>query len=584
MLASNTKKFFELERIPMRTALVIVAATLLLSACSAFSPTPENAPSATHEIRDSHTRSLYLFSHARIATSEGDYPTALKLLREAISLEPGSARLYGELAEIKVKIGQVPESLEYITKAIALDPDYRPPYLLGGILMASAGKDREAADYLRKAVKIDPSKEDAYLHLSLSLTRMFEYEEAVSTLKTLVKINPDSALGYYYLGRTYSQMKLYQDALGYFKKVLELKPEFAQAVIDMAATYEATGDYAHAIDSYRSLLNSDEHRVAILQRLTQLLLQQRRFPEALVYLKQVAQSGLGGQETVRKIGLVHLELEQYEEAIAVFGGMLEKDPSADNIRLYRGIAYEERGELDNAYAEFNKISQGSVQYIDAVSHIALILKEQGKTDAAIAALKKAIETNRSNVELYLNLSTLYESIGNSQAGLDFLLDNGQLFQKEPRYHFRVGVLFDKLNKRAESIKSMKQVLLLDPKDAQALNYLGYTYAEMGIHLEEALKYIKQAVAIRPRDAFILDSLGWTYFKLKRYDEAVKALEEAIELVDDDYTIVEHLGDVYSARRAVKRAIKQYQRALELAPERKELVEKIQKLKGEHTEK
>ena len=188
------------------------------------------------------------------------------------------------------------------------------------------------------------------------------------------------------------------------------------------------------------------------------------------------------------------------------------------------------------------------------------------------------------VKRYLNLSTLYESIGNSQAGLDFLLDNGQLFQKEPRYHFRVGVLFDKLNKRAESIKSMKQVLLLDPKDAQALNYLGYTYAEMGIHLEEALKYIKQAVAIRPRDAFILDSLGWTYFKLKRYDEAVKALEEAIELVDDDYTIVEHLGDVYSARRAVKRAIKQYQRALELAPERKELVEKIQKLKGEHTEK
>ena len=264
--------------------------------------------------------------------------------------------------------------------------------------------------------------------------------------------------------------------------------------------------------------------------------------------------------------------------------MLEKDPSADNLRLYRGIAFEEKGDLENAFSEFNKISRDSVQYIDAVSHTALILKEQGKTDAAVAAFKKAIDANRTNLELYLNLSTLYESTDNPQAGLDFLLQNGHLFQKEPRYHFRIGVLFDKLKKRAESIKSMKQVLLLDPKDAQALNYLGYTYAEMGIHLEEALKYIKQAVAIRPRDAFILDSLGWTYFKLKRYDEAVKALEEAITLVDDDYTIVEHLGDVYSARRAVKRAIKQYQRALELAPERKELVEKIQKLKGEQTEK
>ena len=264
--------------------------------------------------------------------------------------------------------------------------------------------------------------------------------------------------------------------------------------------------------------------------------------------------------------------------------MLEKDPTADNIRLYRGIAFEEKGDLEKASIEFSKISKNSAQYFEAVSHISLILKEQGKTDAAIDALKGAIETNKGNFELYLNLSSLYESIDRPQAGLETLLENEQLFQKEPRLHFRIGVLLDKLGKRTESINRMKLVLQLDPKDAQALNYLGYSYAEMGIHLEEALKYIKQAVAIRPRDAFILDSLGWTYFKLKRYDDAVNTLEEAISLVDDDSTIVEHLGDVYAARRAIKNALKQYQRALELAPERKELIEKMHKLKGEQVDK
>lgn len=568
----------------MYMRLIISFFFLLLSACAGIAPTPENAPLVTPKIHDNHARSLYLYSRARLAVHEGDYPAALNLLREAISLEPDSARLLGEVADIKLKIGQVPEALEYIDKAIALDPNYRPPYILGGILMSSAGKDWEAADYLRKAIKIDPSKEDAYLHLALSLTRLFEYEEAVTTLKTLVKLNPDSILGYYYLGRTYSQMKLYRDALGYFTKVLELRPDFDQAIIDMAATYEAIGDYPNAIDTYRSLLDEEEHHAAVLQHLIQLLLQQRRFAEALDYLKQAAQSGLGGQETVRKIGLVHLELEQYDEAIAVFGKMLEKDPSADNIRLYRGIAYEEKGELDNAYSEFSKISHNSAQYFEAVSHIALILKEQGKTDAAIAVFNGAIEANRGNLELYLNLSTLYESIDRPQAGLDILLENEQRFQKEPRLHFRIGVLLDKMGKRTESIDRMKQVLQLDPKDAQALNYLGYSYAEMGIHLDEALKYIKQAIAIRPRDAFILDSLGWTYYKLKRYDDAAKALEEAVSLVDDDSTIVEHLGDVYAARRAVRKALKQYQRALELAPERRELVEKIHKLKGEQGER
>lgn len=557
---------------------------LLLSACAGIAPSPESAAPLIPKSHDSHARSLYLFSRARIATHEGDYPTALNLLRDAITLEPGSALLHGEIADIKLKIGQIPEALEYINKAIALDPGYRPPYVLGGILMASAGKDWEAADYLRKAVKIDPSKEDAYLHLSLSLTRLFEYEEAVANLKALVKINPESILGYYYLGRTYSQMKLYRDALVYFSKVIELRPEFDQAVIDKAATYEALGEYPQAIEAYRSLLDQDEQRAAVLQRLTQLLLQQRRFSEALDYLRLAVQSGLGGQETVRKIGLVHLELEQFDQAIAVFKEMLEKDPSADNIRIYLGIAYEEKDDLTSAYSEFSKIPKSSPYFYDAVSHIALILKDQGKVDAAIDVFKDAIAVNRSNLELFLNFSTLYEALDRLQAALEILLGNEQAFQKEARLHFRIGVLYDKLGKREESINRMKQVLKLEPKDAQALNYLGYTYAEMGIHLDEALKFIKQAVDIRPGDAFILDSLGWVYYKQKRYDDAVKVLEEAITLVNDDSTIVEHLGDAYAARRNIKRALKQYQKALELAPERKELVEKMHKLKGEQGER
>ena len=501
----------------MRLRLIILMSLLLLSSCAAGTPHFDNELTAPPRGLDTHSRSLYLVSRARLALHEGDYPAALSLLRDAIELDPGSAMLHADVADIKLKIGQVPEALEYINKAIKLDPAYRPPYVIGGILMSSVGKDLEAADYLRTALKLDPSKEDAYLHLSLSLTRLFEYEEAVATLKALVKLNPDSVLGYYYLGRTYSQMKLYRDALGYFNKTLELRPEFDQAVIDMAATYEAMGDYPQAIEKYRGLLGQDEHRGAVLQRLTQLLIQQRSFAEALEYLQMARASGFGGQETVRKIGLVHLELEQYDEAIEAFGEILDKDPAAHHVRLYRGIAFEEKGDLENAYLEFTRIPHGSPPYLEAIGHIALILKEQDKADQAVAILKEAIAAAPRQIELYLNLAALYESLEKADIGLALLLENAHRFPKEPRYHFRVGVLLDKLGKRAESIERMKQVLLLDPQDAQALNYLGYTYAEMGINLEEALKYLLQAVEIRPNDAFILDSLGWVYFKLKRYE-------------------------------------------------------------------
>ncbi|OGU00657.1 MAG: hypothetical protein A2X80_07920, partial [Geobacteraceae bacterium GWB2_52_12] len=410
-------------------------------------PADADSPSSA-TVHDGYARALYLYSRARLATHEGDYPGAMNMLRDAIELDPSSAYLHTAAAEIKLKIGQVPEALEYINRAITLDPDARGPYLMAGMLMAAAGKDWEAAEHLRKAIKLDPAKEEAYLHLAVSLTRLFEYEEAVNTLKTLVKLKNDSVLGYYYLGRTYSQMKLYRDAVGYFKKTLELRPDFGQASIDMAASYEALGDYSQAIEIYRSLLDEeDANRTAILQRLIQLLIQQRRFDEALKYLYLSVDAGLGGQETMRKIGLIQLELEKYDDAITVFKDLLEKDPEAHQIRLYLGIAYEEKDDLDRAYAEFAKIPSGSAAHIEALAHMAFILKEKEQIEPAIELLRNAIATDPTQIELYLNLSSLYETTEKPQTALDVLTSVEDRFSGDPRLYFRLGVLLDKLGKK-----------------------------------------------------------------------------------------------------------------------------------------
>ncbi len=555
----------------------------LLAGCSATTSVvaTDTGSNISH---DSHAKSLYLFSRSRLSSLEGNYPTALSLLRESIELDPSSAFLHSAVADIKLKIGQVQDALEYIHKAIKLDPTFRDPYVTGGVLMATAGKDLEAVEFLRKAVKLDPTKEDAYLHMAASLTRLFEYEEAVNTLKTLVKNNSESVLGYYYLGRTYSQMKLYKDAVVFYTKALELRPEFEQAAIDMATSYEALGDYSQAIIVYQRLLEGDDSKPAVLQRLIQLLIQQRRFDEALEQLNLAADSGMGGQDTMRKIGLIHLELDQYDEAIIVFNDILVKDETAHHIRLYLAMAYEEKGDLEKALSEFKKITHDSPAYAEAVGHVAFILKEQGQVDAAVKHLKDAIAVEPNKIDYYLNLSALYESLGKTDIALQLLSDSEKRFIDEPKLHFRIAVLYDKLGKKSESIVSMKKVLLLTPKDPQALNFIGYSYAELGINLDEALEYVKQAIELRPNDGFIMDSLAWVYFKRKNYDEAIRLLEEATKLVEDDSTILEHLGDVYLAKQDRQKALKAYKKALEVDPTRKDLIEKIRMFKGEQGER
>jgi tetratricopeptide (TPR) repeat protein len=561
----------------MQRMFLLALISVVLTACAGF----QNGGGGELVAPAPSRSALSLYAQSRLALNEGNNERALALVREAQVADPKASHLLVAEAELRLKAGQVPEAMVAVEKAVKNDPDDRDAQLLGGTLMANLGRDREAVSYLRTAVKLDPAREDAVLQLVNSLIKLFEYEESVTALKELIRLKPDSAAGFYYLGKTYSQMRLNREAVGYYKRALELRPDFIQAAIDQAVSLEALGEVDQAISAYKALIDDSDNRAPLINHLIQLLIQHRRYDEALIYLNRLSEMGLGGEEVQRKIGLLLLELDRHEEAIRLFSAMLAKDPDNHQIRFYLGSAYEEKGELELARAEFVKIPVDAESYGEALGHLAFILKEQERDDEAVKLLQQGIAAYPNRLELYLSLATLYDSIDKDEEGLKLLLGVESRFNSDPRFQFRLGVLFDKLGKKPDSINRMKRVIQLNPRDAQALNYLGYTYAEMGVNLEEALGYIKRALEIRPDDGFFIDSLGWTYYQMKRYDEAIKQLERAAQLVGDDPTVLEHLGDAYLAKKEVKNALRAYKKALGLSPGNKELDEKIKRLlKGE----
>jgi Flp pilus assembly protein TadD len=111
-----------------------------------------------------------------------------------------------------------------------------------------------------------------------------------------------------------------------------------------------------------------------------------------------------------------------------------------------------------------------------------------------------------------------------------------------------------------------------------LNYLGYSWIDQGINLDEGMRMIKKSVEQRPDDGYIVDSLGWAYFRLGQYDEAVKQLDRAVELKPTDPTINDHLGDAYWKVGRTLEAKFQWSHARDLKPEPEELAKIEQKLK------
>src|SRR5690606_21385957 len=149
---------------------------------------------------------------------------------------------------------------------------------------------------------------------------------------------------------------------------------------------------------------------------------------------------------------------------------------------------------------------------------------------------------------YLALGGVYASQKNFKAAAELYDRAVQRIPKPTREHWNIfyqrGIAYERLKEWEKAELNFLKALELYPDQPQVLNYLGYSWVDMGINLEKGLELIKKAVEQRPSDGYIVDSLGWAYYRLGRYDEAVEELERAVSLKPGDPILNDHLGDAY----------------------------------------
>ncbi|MCX7297869.1 MAG: tetratricopeptide repeat protein, partial [Hyphomicrobiales bacterium] len=144
------------------------------------------------------------------------------------------------------------------------------------------------------------------------------------------------------------------------------------------------------------------------------------------------------------------------------------------------------------------------------------------------------------------------------------------------FYFR-GICYERSKQWAKAEADLKLALDLSPDQPHVLNYLGYSWIDQGINLDEGMAMIKKAVQQRPDDGYIVDSLGWAYYRLGNYADATAQLERAIGLKPEDPTINDHLGDAYWRVGRTLEAQFQWAHARDLKPDPDELPKILEKL-------
>ena len=90
-------------------------------------------------------------------------------------------------------------------------------------------------------------------------------------------------------------------------------------------------------------------------------------------------------------------------------------------------------------------------------------------------------------------------------------------------------------------KTLRRIIQKKPDDKNALNALGYSFADRGIRLVEAVSLLKKAHQLAPNDMYILDSLAWANFRLGNTNLAIEQLKKAFE-TKPEAEIGAHLGE------------------------------------------
>ena len=289
--------------------------------------------------------------------------------------------------------------------------------------------------------------------------------------------------------------------------------------------------------------------------------------------------------------LVSNAFEGAAETLYVMGAALTQDGGGDLALIYLNLSLFARPDFDLAHYLIADIHERQNRHEEAIVAYSAIapsspLKREAEIQAALSldSLDRADEAKErldGLIALDPQDRTALISAGNlMRAGERFdeaipyydkaIAQIADPDQDDWRLFYFRGICFERTDQWDRAEKDFKKALELEPEQPLVLNYLGYSWIDIGTHLDEALDMVRRAVEQRPDDGYIVDSLGWAYYRLGDFERAVEELERAVELRPDDAVINDHLGDAYWRVGRLIEARFQWDHALAMEPEEAEI--------------
>jgi tetratricopeptide (TPR) repeat protein len=389
-------------------------------------------------------------------------------------------------------------------------------------------------------------------------------DEAIAALAPLKGITGLAVLYDLHVGLIHDLAGRTDAAVASLQSAAGASGESALRIVEvLGSLYERSGRTNEARDLYRKYVSENPDSIMLEPAL-------KRVETGGKAPRIVADARQGLAEALLNLGGTFSGENTAEVALVCGRLAIYLRPDLDLARMLVASILESQGGEREANKLYEEVPQRSpIRWLARLRHAAN-LDTIGETDAAIAELREMAGENTGRIDALVNLGDLlrgHKRFAESVDAYDQAFARlGQIGSRHWSLLYSRGISLERANQWPRAEADLEKALELNPDEPYVLNYLGYSWADKGVHLDKARKMIERAVALRPTDGYIVDSLGWLFYRIGRYKDAVTNLERAVELKPQDPVINDHLGDAYWRVGRTKEARYQWQRALALDPE------------------
>ena len=382
----------------------------LVALCAALLACPVVASSSGGSASAAGAQQEYV--RGTLLERRGAFAEALAAYEKALTLDPESAFLAGEAADLALGLEDWSRAEKWARRRLELAPkDGRSEMLLAKVLW-SRGQESEAVSAFERALKLDPSSIDAILALT-ELIAPKDAKRARSMLERFLAANPEHAARVLHeLAKLDAQETRYGAAVEKLRRAIALDEAESDPVrISLGQVFEISHDTAAAIAEYRKVLFASPDDWELWAHIAELeaargdlnaakteflRLQAKRpddavaaawlssdaervgdFAKAADYLK--ASSALRDDPTAHlRLGYYQLQSGGVKDAMKTLREARARWPKDDRIAYYLALGHDDMGQHAEAVLLLREVLQLKPEDRDARWQLATVLEKLDK--------------------------------------------------------------------------------------------------------------------------------------------------------------------------------------------------------------